>query len=82
MTNSPGQTLYLQRVDPERNMARFYVLALQPTLFGEVSLIRNWGRIGTGGQTKVETFPTSRDVTAAYGRIERSKRRRGYGEPR
>ncbi|MDE1993002.1 MAG: WGR domain-containing protein [Rhizobiaceae bacterium] len=81
MTGNPDQTLYLQRVDGERNMARFYVLALQPTLFGEVSLIRNWGRIGTDGQTKVETFQTGKDVTAAYSRIERSKRRRGYAEP-
>ncbi len=30
--------LYVERVAPDKNMARFYALAVQPTLFGEVSL--------------------------------------------
>jgi len=34
-------------------MRRFYALSTQPTLFGEMSLIRSWGRIGTNGQTMV-----------------------------
>ncbi|KQT69091.1 polymerase [Aureimonas sp. Leaf460] len=62
-------------------MARFYLLALQPTLFGDVSLVRNWGRIGTKGQAKVETFADGAEAKAALGRIERAKRRRGYVEP-
>ena len=33
--------------DPARNMARFYTMALQPTLFGEWALLREWGRIGS-----------------------------------
>ncbi|WP_083869762.1 WGR domain-containing protein [Bradyrhizobium sp. WSM1253] len=37
-------------------MRRFYALFTQPTLFGEMSLIRNWGRIGTSGKTMVQTF--------------------------
>ncbi|WP_425291569.1 WGR domain-containing protein [Aminobacter anthyllidis] len=37
-------------------MRRFYGLTLQPTLFGGVSVIRNWGRIGTNGQATIETF--------------------------
>jgi WGR domain-containing protein len=27
--------IHLRRVDPTRNMARFYAMAVQPTLFGE-----------------------------------------------
>ncbi|BCH62446.1 hypothetical protein RvVAT039_pl08320 (plasmid) [Agrobacterium vitis] len=42
--------IYVERIAPEQNMARFYALAVQPTLFGEVSLVRAWGRIGTRGQ--------------------------------
>jgi hypothetical protein len=30
-----------------RNMARFYVLAIEPTLFDEMALVREWGRIGS-----------------------------------
>jgi predicted DNA-binding WGR domain protein len=70
--------LAFTRIDPSRNMARFYLLSLQHTLFGDVSLIRNWGRIGKGGQMKVETFPTQADAVRAMERISSRKRRRGY----
>lgn len=70
--------LTIRRIDPALNMARFYGLALQPTLFGEVSLLRSWGRIGTRGQAKVETFAEPAEAEDAFARIERAKRRRGY----
>lgn len=78
MHNIDGESVHLQRIDPNCNMARFYALSVQPTLFGEVSLIRNWGRIGTSGQTKVETFVAKADMDTALARLERVKRRRGY----
>jgi len=34
------------RMDQALNMARFYVLDIQPTLFGEIALVQEWGRIG------------------------------------
>lgn len=71
--------LYLRRIDPERDMARFYELSVQPTLFGGASLARNWGLIGTKGRAKVETFDDDdREVEAAFARLERIKRKRGY----
>lgn len=73
--------LHLHRIDPARNMRRFYGLRLQPTLFGGASLIRHWGRIGTAGQSMTETFDRAGEAAAALGRLERSKRRRGYREP-
>ena len=48
--------LALERIEPEKNMARFYALAVQPTLFVEVSLVERWGRIGTHGQQKAHVF--------------------------
>ncbi|RWO93347.1 MAG: WGR domain-containing protein [Mesorhizobium sp.] len=78
MHNIDGEAVHLQRIDPNCNMARFYALSVQPTLFGEVSLIRNWGRIGTSGQSKVETFFAKADMDIAFARLERVKRRRGY----
>ena len=70
----------LRRVDPAQNMRRFYSLSIQPTLFGGASLIRDWGRIGTRGQTMImmETFDTADDADLAFDRQERRKRRRGY----
>lgn len=80
MPNDLGATTYLERVDPARNMARFYALSAQPNLFGELCLIRRWGRIGTCGRDKIETFPGTAELAQAWMRIERQKRRRGYRE--
>ncbi len=41
--------ILLTKIDPEQNMARFYALDVQPTLFGEFVLLKEWGRIGSGG---------------------------------
>ncbi|WP_313292395.1 WGR domain-containing protein [Rhizobium rhizoryzae] len=73
--------VHLHRIDAERNMHRFYLLTVQPTLFGGVSVIRNWGRIGSSGQTMVQTFEAEDDAAAALLRVEREKRRKGYGNP-
>ncbi|BAR63243.1 WGR domain-containing protein (plasmid) [Bradyrhizobium diazoefficiens] len=55
-----------------------YALSTQPTLFGGMSLIRNWSRIGANGQTMMQTFDGSAEAVEAFGRLERTKRRRGY----
>ncbi|CUX54657.1 MULTISPECIES: WGR domain-containing protein [Agrobacterium] len=78
MENKDTGTIHLRRIDPSQNMRRFYVLAIQPTLFGGVSVIRNWGRIGTNGQSKIETFGGEDEAWQAFGRLARTKRRRGY----
>jgi predicted DNA-binding WGR domain protein len=38
---------YLTRTDPTRNINRFYVVDITPTLFGEWALLREWGRRGS-----------------------------------
>ncbi len=78
MQSSGPDHLSMTRRDPILNMARFYAIVLQPTLFGEVSIIRNWGRIGTKGQAMVETFATETSAERQAAIIERQKRRRGY----
>jgi predicted DNA-binding WGR domain protein len=47
--------IHLIRIDPEKNMARFYKLDVQPNLFGQWSIVREWGRIGRAGTIRVET---------------------------
>ena len=73
--------LHLCRIDPSRNMRRFYGLMLQPTLFGEASLIRTWGRIGSAGRCLIETFAEPEAAIRARAHLEAAKRRKGYGEP-
>ena len=41
----------LRRIGPEKNMARFYEISLQLALFGDVVVVRHWGRIGGGGRS-------------------------------
>lgn len=62
-------------------MARFYVLSIQPTLFGGASVIRNWGRIGASGQAMMQTFDENGDADKAFTKLARSKRKRGYITP-
>jgi WGR domain len=47
MSHGSVSTLVLNRVDAARNMARFYAMSIEPTLFGGRSLVRNSGRTGT-----------------------------------
>ncbi len=78
MQAQQSRPVHLRRIDQTQNMRRFYCLTVQPTLFGGASLIRNWGRIGTRGQTMMETFDCPDNAAQALVRIERTKKRRGY----
>lgn len=75
-------SLRLTRIDPAQNMRRFYRLALQPDLFGGCTLIREWGRIGRGGQVKFEGFSSEGQAVDALMALQRRKERRGYAIPR
>jgi predicted DNA-binding WGR domain protein len=77
MEETPSEIL-LKSIDHQRNRARFYALSIQPTLFGELSLVRQWGRIGSLGQYKLEFHPTAESAYRAMLRLVAAKRRRGY----
>ena len=47
----------LCRIDADKNMARFYRLAVERDLFGMWCFIREWGRIGRGGQMRMIPYP-------------------------
>ncbi|MBP1843928.1 putative DNA-binding WGR domain protein [Rhizobium petrolearium] len=72
------EPLLLTRRDPVRNMARFYVLTVEPDLFEGTALTRNWGRIGTKGRTCIELFCSMQEAERRLTAIARSKMRRGY----
>jgi predicted DNA-binding WGR domain protein len=69
---------YLHRIDPKANMARFYCIDIAPNLFGEVCVLRTWGRIGTRGQTRIETCAALEDVEQHSMKMLKAKLRRGY----
>lgn len=70
--------LYVERTDASRNMARFYAMSIEPTLFGDVCLTRRWGRIGAQGQMMRHSFPRETEAVALFLELLRQKRRRGY----
>ena len=70
--------LQLRRIDPARNMRRFYCISIQPDLFGGVSLIREWGRLGCGGQVMIEHHRDEGQAVTALLKVAAMKRRRGY----
>jgi predicted DNA-binding WGR domain protein len=68
----------LHRLDPAKNMARFYAMDVQPNLFGAIMLIKQWGRIGTGGRIAGEPYASVALACSALRRQAERKRRRGY----
>jgi len=70
--------IILRRTDPQRNMARFYALSLEDSLFGHVVLIRRWGRIGAHGQVRSEWFDCQKAAADRMAVIAALKTRRGY----
>jgi predicted DNA-binding WGR domain protein len=49
-----------------------------PNLFGNITLVRNQGRIGTDGQELVEVFTSEVEAGQVLEAVARVKRRRGY----
>ena len=68
----------LRRIDPAKHVSRFYRLDVQPDLFGQWSLVREWGRIGSAGTLLVQSFPTQAEAEAAATHVRRLKERKGY----
>lgn len=71
-----AETVELRRLEPDRNMARFYLMVLQPDLFGGVDLVREWGRIGSPGRVCVSHHPDRGQAVDALADHARAKRRR------
>ena len=70
--------LHLQRIDAARNMSRYYRMVIWRDLFGQASLVREWGRIGSRGQMMVETHPDEGKAITALMKLAAVKKRRGY----
>ncbi|MBL0373507.1 WGR domain-containing protein [Rhizobium sp. KVB221] len=70
--------LYSRRIDADQNMARYYSLSIQATLFGEIAVTRRWGRIGVRGGEMTETFACERQAAIHFLDLARKKHRKGY----
>jgi predicted DNA-binding WGR domain protein len=70
--------IHLHRIDPNRNMARFYRLSTTSSLFGDICVVREWGRIGRRGRRRIDLYEKVEAAISARRALERAKRRRGY----
>ena len=73
--------LHLRRINTSQNMRCFYRMVVQRDLFGGASLIREWGRIGTAGRQRIDTFVDEGRAVSALMALSQQKRRRGYSSP-
>lgn len=71
----------LALVPEAANCWRFYRLCLQDDLFGGTALLRQWGRIGTAGQSRLDLHADLGQAQAALATLLRQKIKRGY-QPR
>jgi predicted DNA-binding WGR domain protein len=69
---------HFERIVPACNCARYYRIEVVPTLFGNWSLRRIWGRIGTSGRSRAECFPARADAVKAARALEEVRTRHGY----
>lgn len=81
MKNDALPLFLAHRIEPKRNMARFYLIAIETNLFGETCLRRSWGRIGTRGRCVEEIFADAASAEQAMTALARRKQRRGYRVP-
>jgi len=74
----PSQKIVLTRIRPEKNERRFYAVDVSRDMFGQISVSRNWGRIGTSGRQRYDPYPNIRAAQQALDVIANSKWKRGY----
>jgi predicted DNA-binding WGR domain protein len=78
-TTALPEPVRLTRVDPSRNMARFYTLSVEVSLFDGFTCTRGFGRIGSrGGRLMIGLFDTQGEAEAELARWLRAKQERGY----
>lgn len=69
---------HLEKHELSKNQKRFYRLSVQPNLFGEWTLFKEWGRIGSGGTVRLEWCATKDEAETNLIAIEKKKKRKGY----
>jgi predicted DNA-binding WGR domain protein len=70
--------IYLERHDPDKNIHRFYQMYVMPGIFGDWSLVREWGRVGSPGTVRKEWFASEAEAVIAGEKLSDVKRKKGY----
>ena len=70
--------VYFGSVDPVQNRYRFCTLSWQHNLWGGVTLVRTWGRIGGRGRSCSHTLDEREVGSEIAARLIARRLRRGY----
>lgn len=70
--------IYLERHDPNKNLHRFYQMIVTPGIFGDWSLVKEWGRVGSPGTVRKEWFDSEEEAETAGEKLSEVKRKKGY----
>lgn len=69
----------LEKIDQSKNQRRYYALTICPTLFGDWSVLREWGRLDSrGGRTRIDFYANIDAARKALASLKRRKESRGY----
>lgn len=71
-------SFYAERCEPGRNIARYYAVSIERTLFGDLCVVRRWGRIGARGRIIRQCFDQPSAALAFSTSLARKKMGRGY----
>lgn len=67
-----------QSVDPTRNRFRYYELAIDTDLWGNVILVYHWGRLGTNGQRQVNWPASEKRIATLLEKTAQVRALHGY----
>lgn len=73
--------VYLEYRKPGENKLRFYLMKIEPGLFGDFALISEWGRISHPGKLNSKWFSTESEAMKSLLQKQKEKIRRGYIKP-
>jgi predicted DNA-binding WGR domain protein len=70
--------VFLTRIDSARQVQRFWLSMMIPTLLGGWSLVREWGRIGSPGTVQARSFDSEAEARRVERQGIRKRERHGY----
>lgn len=69
---------FLTRTEPSRNIDRFYLVQVMPGLFGDWTVLREWGRRGSPGTVRLSSYERQDEAATAERRTIKRRLQHGY----
>ena len=73
---------FLTRIDRTRNIDRFYFVTVLPNLFGDWTVMREWGRRGSPGTVRLSSYALLNEAEITEQRTIKRRLQHGYQSQR